>query len=306
MGAKKGEARDAAAWGMARRQHGVVSRAGLIALGFGGKAIKHRIAIGRLHPVHAGIYAVGRPDLTREGRWMAAVLACGPSAALSHLSAAALWGVAAERGGRIDVSVRRRRAPKRPGIQARARPSLAAAEVTTHRGIQATSPVQTLVDVATELPERRLERAVNEADKLDLIDPEELAEALGDHRGEPGMRPLGRLLARRTFRLSDDELELLFRPLAAAAGLPRADTKVLVNGFEVDFFWPRLGLVVETDGFRYHRTASTQSRDALRDQTHTAAGLTPLRFSHWQVKYEPARVRRVLAATAARLRRPGA
>jgi very-short-patch-repair endonuclease len=178
-------------------------------------------------------------------------------------------------------------------------------EVTTELRIPITSPIQTLVDIATELSQRRLERAVNEADKHDLVDPERLAEALDGHRGEPGVRPLRGLLARHTFRLSDDELELLFRPLAAAAELPAAQTKAIVNGFEVDFFWPSLGLVVETDGFRYHRTASTQSRDALRDQTHTAAGLTPLRFSHWQVKYEPARVRRVLAATAERLRRPG-
>jgi|SRR3954451_14467465 len=111
-------------------------------------------------------------------------------------------------------------------------------------------------------------------------------------------------LDRHTFRLSDDELEVAFRPLAAAAGLPIPQTKVFVNGFEVDFFWPGLGLVVETDGFRYHRTASTQSRDALRDQTHAAAGMTPLRFSHWQVKHESARVSRVLAVTARRLRRP--
>jgi hypothetical protein len=163
-----------------------------------------------------------------------------------------------------------------------------------------------MVDIATELPERRLERAVNEADKHGVVDPEALREALFDHVGEPGVKPLRILLDRHTFRLSDDELELLFRPLVAAAGLPVPDTKVFVNGFEVDFFWPGLGLVVETDGLRYHRTASAQSRDALRDQTHTAAGMTPLRFSHWQVKYESARVRRVLAVTARRLRRPGA
>lgn len=234
---------------------------------------------------------------------MAAVLACGPTAVLSHLSAAELWGIVAERGGRIDVSVRRPRAPRRPGIFARARPGLTDGALTTQRRIPITSPIQTLIHVATQLPERRLERAVNEADKLDLVDPEELAEALDGHRGEPGVRSLRRLLARHTFRLSDGELELLFRPLAAAAGLPIAETKVFVNGFEVDFFWPGLGLVVETDGFRYHRTASTQSRDALRDQTHTAAGLTPLRFSHWQVKHESARVRRVLATTADRLGR---
>ena len=80
-------------------------------------------------------------------------------------------------------------------------------------------------------------------------------------------------------------------------------TKEMVNGFEVDFHWPDLGLVVETDGWRYHRTASAQTRDALRDQTHTASGLTSLRFSHYQVEYEPDHVRRILARTAANLRR---
>ncbi len=84
---------------------------------------------------------------------------------------------------------------------------------------------------------------------------------------------------------------MLFRPIAEGAGLPPPLTKQWVNGFEVDFYWPDLGLVVETDGLRYHRTPSTQSRDALRDQTHTAAGLTTLRFTHYQVKYEPAHVR---------------
>jgi very-short-patch-repair endonuclease len=70
--------------------------------------------------------------------------------------------------------------------------------------------------------------------------------------------------------------------------------KQIVNGFEVDFYWPDLGLVIETDGWRYHRTPATQSRDALRDQIHTASGLTPLRFSHFQVKHEPDHVRNVL------------
>jgi very-short-patch-repair endonuclease len=97
-------------------------------------------------------------------------------------------------------------------------------------------------------------------------------------------------------------LERLFQPLAAAAGLPVPLTKHTVNDFEVDFFWPDLGLVVETDGRRYHRTPSAQTRDALRFQTHTAAGLTPIRFSHYQVKYEPRHVQNILTRTAANLR----
>jgi hypothetical protein len=169
-------------------------------------------------------------------------------------------------------------------------------------GIPVTQPVKTFLDIALELPENRLERAINEADKRDVIDPDALRKTLDDHPGEPGVRPLRAILDKHTFRLSDDELELLFRPIAAAAGLPTPLTKVKVNEFEVDFFWPDLGLVVETDGWRYHRTPAAQTRDALRFQEHTAAGLTPLRFSHWQVKYEPRHVRQILERTAANLR----
>jgi hypothetical protein len=142
---------------------------------------------------------------------------------------------------------------------------------------------------------------VNEADKHDVIDPEALRAALDDYAGERGVKPLRTLLDRLTFRLSDTELEVLFRPIAAAAGLPTPQAKVMVNGFEVDFYWPGLGLVVETDGWRYHRTPSAQTRDARRDQAHTASGLTPLRFSRYQVAHEPAYVRRILTETTANL-----
>lgn len=182
------------------------------------------------------------------------------------------------------------------------RPSLPSKDGSVLEGIPVTSPARTLLDLATELDPARLERAVNEADKRDLIDPDTLRAGLGGYAGEPGVRPLRTLLDRHTFRLSDSNLEILFRPIAIAAGLPHPLTKVDVNGFEVDFFWPELGLVVETDGLQYHRTPSAQARDRLRDQTHTAAGLTPLRFTHRQVKYEPHRVKEVLRQTVQGIR----
>jgi hypothetical protein len=250
-----------------------------------------------LHRVWQGVYAVGWPKLTRERRWMAAVRACGEGAALSHLSAAALWGMGWERDGQIHVSVRRRCLIRRGGIRARSRPALPAADIVMRNGIPVTSPARTLLDLATELGARALERAVNDADKLDLIDPEQLRDALDRYAGEPGVRPLRGLLDQHTFRLSDSNLEIFFRPIAAEAGLPPPLTKQIVDGFEVDFYLPALGLVVETDGLRYHRTPAAQTRDQLRDQTHTAAGLTTLRFTHWQVKRQPAHVRRILAET---------
>ena len=233
---------------------------------------------------------------------MAAVLACGPDAALSHRSAAALWGFGKEHAGYIDVSVRRPSEARLRGVRCHRRPALPPRAIATRLNIPLTQPVQTFLDLATVTGPKGLERAINEADKRDVIDPEALRKALDDHAGEPGVRPLRRILDKHTFRLSDDGLELLFRPLAAAAGLPTPLTKVIVNEFEVDFFWPDLGLVVETDGWRYHRTPATQTRDALRFQAHTAAGLTPIRFSHWQVRYEPNHVLSILRRTAAQLR----
>jgi hypothetical protein len=302
MGATKSDARSAQAWALATKQHGVLARRDLLALGFTSKGIRHRIEAGRLHPVHRGVYAVGRRHLTREGRWMAAVLACGPDAALSHRSAAALSGIGDEHPDYIEISVGRRCRHRRSGLRVQSRPAMSAGDVTTRMNIPLTRPARTLVDLATAVGPKTLERAVNEADKRDLIDPESLRTALDSYAGQPGVRPLRALLDRQTFRLSDTELEVLFRPIAATAGLPTPLTKEMVNGFEVDFYWPDLGLVVETDGWRYHRTASAQTRDALRDQTHTASGLTPLRFSHYQVKHEPQHVRDVLARTAANLR----
>ncbi len=172
--------------------------------------------------------------------------------------------------------------------------------MTEVNGIPVTTPARTLLDLATVLSASALERAVNEADKRDLIDPEALRAKLADFAGEPGVVRLRALLDRDTFRLSDSELERLFRRIVSAAGLPMPLTKAMVNGFEVDFFWPDLGLVVETDGLRYHRTPSAQVRDHLRDQTHTAAGLTPLRFSHYQIKYEHHHVIQILRATIGR------
>jgi Protein of unknown function (DUF559) len=229
---------------------------------------------------------------------MTAVLACGEGAALSHRSAAALWCMGKEAARRIDVSIRRDSELRRPGLLVRRRPELPADDIGRRNGIPVTVPARTLVDLATELGPIAVERAVNEADKRDLIDPETLRAALDRYEGERGVRVLRRLLDKRTFHLSDSDLEIFFRPIAAAAGLPPPLTKQIVNGWEVDFYWPDLGLVVETDGLRYHRTASTQTRDAQRDRAHTIAGMTPLRFTHYEIRYEPTRVRTELHRAA--------
>jgi hypothetical protein len=274
----------------------VLSRRDLLSLGYTPAAIEHRITSGRLHPIHRGVYAVGRPGVTRHGRWMAAVLACGTQAALSHRSAGALWDIT-EEGPATEVSVRQAHRRRRTGIHARRRPSLQVEDLASRTGIPVTSPARTLVDLATVLDARALERAVNEADKRDLIGPQTLRDGIGRFAGEPGVGALRDLVAAGAFLLSDSDLEISFRSVAEGAGLPPPLTKAWVNGFEVDFYWPALALVVETDGLRYHRTPSAQARDRRRDQAHTAAGLTALRFTHWQIRHEGAHVRKVLRAT---------
>ncbi len=294
MGDQIHAARSGAAWRLARSQHGVLTRQDLLGLGFSEKGIKHRVASGRLHQIAAGIYAVGRPELSPRGLWMAAVLACGDDAVLSHRSAAELWGFGYEEKRRIDVTIRRRSRLERTGIKVRCRPSLPTHSLVRRFWIPVTNPVQTLIDLATELELLRLERAVNEADKLDLVDPETLRAQLPHHVGEPGVGTLGTMLDRHTFLLSDSDLEVYFRPLALAAGLPLPLSKRRVLGYETDFCFADLGLVVETDGLRYHRTPSQQARIAKRDQTHTAAGLRVLRFTHWQIAHAAAEVTDVL------------
>ncbi len=299
MATKIAAAWSVAAWELARRQHGVLTRQDLVSLGFSSSAIRHRLATGRLHRVRHGVYAVGRRELTREGSWMATVLACGSDAVLSHGSAAAFWGIGSE-WRMIEVSVRRRSWPRQDGVKVRSRPSLPHHDVTIRRGIPVTIPARTILDqAATPISDASLERLVNEADAARGIelDARSLRRYCGLRPGEPGIKRLRRLLDPETFRLSDSELERLFRPLALTAGLPQPLTKVLVNGYEVDFYWPDLALVVEADSLRYHRNAIKQARDLRRDQVHTAAGLTTLRFTHWQVAHEPRHVEAILTSS---------
>jgi very-short-patch-repair endonuclease len=284
---------------LAATQHGVVTRAQLLDMGMEADAIRYRVRRGRLHPVQRGVYAVGRPQLTRHGTLIAAVLSCGPGAALSHDAAGEVHGIRKPKPGPIEVTVPGG-ARKRPGVRVH-RSVLAGSERTTRHGIPITTPVRTLVDLAQRVPPSELEAAVNEADKLDLVDPERLRVALDAQNGRRGVAALRELLERDAFTLTDSELERRFLPIARRAGLPAPLTQWPVNGFRVDFYWPDLKLVVETDGLRYHRTPAQQAKDRRRDQAHAAAGLTPLRFTHEQVARDAKGVEATLSAVFQRL-----
>lgn len=236
---------------------------------------------------------------------MAAVLACGHGAVASHLSGAWLWSVRGSDLVEVEVSIPARRDCRPPGIFVHRR-LLPAEDRAVRDGIPVTSIVRTLLDLAPRVGLGTLERAVNEADRLDHIDPESLRAEIDRRRGQSGIAILRTLLDRDTFTLTDSELERRFLPLARRAGLPDPLTQQYLHGFRVDFYWPDLGLVVETDGLRYHRTPAQQARDRRRDQAHAAAGLTSVRFTHAQVARERAYVVDTLTRVTQRLAaRPG-
>jgi very-short-patch-repair endonuclease len=292
-----------AAWSLVARQDDVIDRGQLLRLGFTRNAIEHRLATGRLRQLWPGVYAVGRREPTRRGWWWAALLRCGPIAVLSHESAAQLWGIRTSPLLPIHVSVPSGVRRRGRGIVVHRRKGLDATTAPRRNGIPVTGIAQTIVDVAAGYDSEQLERLIGDADALDLIDPETLRSEMEAFRGYPGARGLRKLLDRQMFVVTDTMLEQRLLPIADRAGLSEPQTQVWVNGFRVDFFWPELGLVVETDSLRYHRTAARQTRDRLRDQAHMAAGMTPLRFTRAQVWFEPDHVETVLAKVVERLRR---
>lgn len=265
---------------LAIRQHGVVSRRQLLALGFGRRAIDQRIKRGRLHPVHRGIYAVGYPGLSGHGHWLAAVLASGPGALLSHRSAAALWGFLRVPAGRIDVTARAGRGRGRPGIHLHRARELHHDDCTSHNSIPVTAVARTLLDLAEELHPRRLERAFEEAERLRILDLRALQALVERSRGRRGLRSLMPLLSvGRDPANTRSELERRFVELCREAGLAQPVLNTMVDGFEVDALWPGQRVVVELDGYSFHHTRNAFERDRVRDASLQLAGYRVVRIT---------------------------
>lgn len=292
----------AVVWALAEAQHWVVSRRQLTELGCSSDQIRHWLAAGRLFRVHLGVYAVGRSGLTPQGWWKAAALAAGDGALLDHFSCLALLGLVDRDYGPTTLSIPASRTCRRAGFVVHRRCDSVMRDRAATDGVPHLSVVRTLLDVAPRLGPGRLEALVNRADKLSLIDPSRLRHEVGKRGGAPGAPALRRLLDRHAFALTDSELERLFLRMVRRAGLPIPMTRQRVNGYRVDFYWPELGLVVETDGLRYHRTPGQQAKDRVRDQAHTAAGLTTLRFTHDQIAHRPATSAATVLAVVQRLR----
>jgi very-short-patch-repair endonuclease len=264
---------------LAARQHGMVTTRQLAAAGLGRRAVAHRVATGRLVRRFRGVYQVG-PVIAPFGREMAAALACGATALLSHHSAAAIWAIRPPHVGDVHVTVAGHDQRSRPGLRVHRSHSLNAA---VHNGLPLTTPARTLIDLATCLPQRDLDRAVEEAQVLRLTTRNALQQLLD---GRPGSAALRRALHTEP-ALTRSEAERRLLDLVRAARLPRPETNVRVGGYEVDFLWRDHKLVVEVDGFAYHATRTAFERDRVRDAALQAAGFRVIRLTWRQIADEP-------------------
>jgi very-short-patch-repair endonuclease len=264
---------------VAARQHGVVTTAQLAAVGIEKSAVSRRVAAGRLHRVYRGVYAVGHTALASEGRWLAAVLACGGGAVLSHRSAAELWELLPSRPGPVDVTVPTANGrTRRPGVRLHRAPSLPVGATTRRNAIAVTTPARTIADLRRVTGTDDQRRALRQAEFLGLD--------LGD-RGGAQSEPTRSGLERR------------FLGLCRRHRLPAPEVNAPIGPYEVDFLWQAQRLVVETDGYNAHRGRLAFEADRARDAALTLLGYTVVRFTHRQVVDEAPQVGRTLRALLA-------
>jgi len=285
---------DAVIGALAHGQHGVVSRGQLLDAGVSATMIDKRVLRGRLILLHRGVYAVGHAHLRPDGYRLAAVLAIGPGAVLSHRDAAALHELRYAGGTRIDVSTPiERRSTERIRVHGRRR--LDRPDVTRIEGIPVTTVERTLVDLAEVLRHDALVKVCGEAERRRTLDVKAIEDVLGRVRGRRGrsvvtVRAALAELAAQGATLTRSELEDRFLPLLDAHDLPRPATNVYVEGYEGDAVWRRERLVVELDGWDAHKTRRAFQHDRTKANALTAAGWTVLRFTHDDVVRRPGEV----------------
>jgi hypothetical protein len=290
---------DLSAWDIARVQHDVLSRHQLRELGFTHSDIAHREREGRLWRRYRDVFAVGRAQLTREGEWMAAVLACGDGAALSHMSAAELWGIwegVRPRWPHVSVAGRAGR-KRRRGIVVHRPASLGPNDLTERDAIVVTTLERTLIDLAARLDRKGLRRILRQAERLHKLDLSRLRFSLdAQPKTAVGVARLKRALHVYVPETAgtEGEPEAAFLELCAAHGLPLPETQVRVGRYRVDFLWRDLGLVVEIDDRASHDGYVAFHDDRVRDRAMKAMGLDVLRFTSNEVTREPAKVAREL------------
>jgi very-short-patch-repair endonuclease len=284
---------------LAARQHGVVSKRQLRRLGFSDGDVCRRVRSGTLHPLYRGVYAVGHPAIGWDARCLAAVMACGSRAVLSHRAAARRWllitAVAA-----IEITTASRRRPKQGFILHRSR-SLGPEDRTVVDAIPCTTVARTLVDLAEVLSERRLADAVHQAEFHRVLDVNEVERVLERVPGRTGRHRLRRSLAAyapEPLRVRN-EAERLVHDLCIQHGLPKPEANASIQGHEVDLYWPQAALVVELDGGPAHLTRRAFHEDRRRDRFLATRGIQVLRVTSRELDLAIRQVRQVYARRAA-------
>jgi very-short-patch-repair endonuclease len=279
---------------LAETQHGVVARWQLLELGMGRGAVEDRIARGQLRGVRRGVYAVGHRPVSRESRWIAAVLSAGPAAVLSHRSAGALWRIFPSLSIPPEVT-RPTRIKARPGLRGHTG-ALMPDEVTCLDGIPVTTAPRTVLDLAAQSPMRQLETALNEMEVRGITDKRSIPDLLERYPRQRGSAKLKALLADETAAqgVTREELEKRFADILGGTDLPspRLNADVAVRGrfYEADCLWAEQRLIVELDGRAAHGTRRAFERDRERDRHLQSDGWRVIRITWRQLHDDAAAV----------------
>jgi hypothetical protein len=288
---------------IAHVQWTTVSLAQLTQLGLSERAVRNRVAVGRLHRRHRGVYSVGHDITPWRGHVMAAVLACGEGAASSHHASGRVLGLI-ERGLKLHVTVVGRR-PRIPGIVIHEANRLEPWQITVEQGIRCTAWPRTIVDVAAIDGRRAAERMMDRAEQLGIFDLRSLQRELGHRHGRGGAGIVRALLGQSSTTLTRSEAEELLLAICDGAGLPRPRVNALADlgdggpPIEADFAWPDRLLMVETDGWATHGTRRAFAHDRRRDRRIAVSRWRVLRFTWHELQREPDRVARELARAMA-------
>ena len=274
----------------AARLHGVITREQLFAIGLNPRQVDHLLNNGRLHPLHRAVYAVGHTRLAPDAHLRAALLACGPTAFLSHRTAAGVLGLRPLALTAIEVTIPGPKANKRPGlIVHRTTSAPHRHELRKESELRLSSVPRLLVELAPVETEHELERLVVQANRRNLLNIDRVKAALQRHSRRPGIGKLAAVLADympRPDRKSG--LERAFdRLLAENRDIPEPLRNVRWGVWELDCYWPEQRVALELDGRNYHDALANMERDRFKDAKLLAANIRPMRVTDRRFEADP-------------------
>jgi hypothetical protein len=275
----------------------MVSRGQLLGLGVTASAIDHWVARGRLHPRYRGVYAVGHSVISPKGRLWGALLACGSGAVISHRDAAALWNVRRSSRVPVDITVAGRTRVGQKGIDIHLVRRLDPLDLTEIDGISVTTLARAFLDLAEVLPERQVARAIEEAERQNLVDLGAIHQTLDRNPGRHGHKPLLHILGDAVIEpMSRSDLEIAFLELCRDHGIPRPLVNRPIGQYEADMVWPQHRLIVELDSRAYHLNRAAFENDRMKDAAFQLAGFRVVRITDWQLLRHPERVAATILA----------